>query len=188
MLVSRSTEESHLYMHLHPCECGEDDFDWHDHEIVSGNGWLVSIYSGECGRCGRSRSFEFALAPEPSPPPPALGGSTPSQIIDPAEFLAIARRLAATVPADPARVDDDEFHRARDALAFAIASVEEVLKFIPDGAEAVPAQAFRSVAGRRLYRDAPERFTRTRLAASGEAYRRLLSDYDAAVTIDAPAG
>src|SRR5919106_2874637 len=74
MLVSRSTEESHLYMYLHPCECGEDDFEWRDHEIVSGNGWLVSIYSGECGRCGKPRSFEFALAPEPSPPPPSLGG------------------------------------------------------------------------------------------------------------------
>jgi hypothetical protein len=188
MLVSRSTEESHLYMHLHPCECGEADFDWRDHDIVSGNGWLVSIYSGECGRCGRSRSFEFALAPEPSPPPPALGGSVPSHIIDPGEFLEIAQRLAATVPADPAAVDDDEFHAARDALAFAVASVEEVLKFIPEGAEAVPAAAFRSAAGQRFRREAPERFTRTRLAAYLDDYRRLLVDYDAAVATDAPAG
>jgi hypothetical protein len=188
MLVTRSTEESHLYMHLHPCECGEADFDWRDHEIVSGNGWLVSIYSGECGRCGRARSFEFALAPEPSPPPPALGGNAPSRIIDPGEFLKVSRQLVATVPDDPAAVDDDGYHRARDALAFAVASLDEVLKFIPDGADQVPASAFRSAAGRRLYRDAPDQFTRARLAASRDAYRRLLSAYDAVVASDAPAG
>jgi hypothetical protein len=186
MLVSRSTEESHLYMYLHPCECGEDDFDWRDHEIVSGNGWLVSIYSGECGRCRRPRSFEFALAPEPSPPAPSLGGSKPSSIIDPGEFLETAQRLAAGVPADPAQVDDDEYHAARDALAFAVVSVEEVLKFLPDGADLVPEAAFRSELGRRLYRRSPEQFSRRRLTATLEDYRRLLSAYDAAVTVSVP--
>jgi hypothetical protein len=186
MLVSRSTEESHLYMDLHPCACGEPDFEWRDHEIVSGNGWLVSIYSGECGRCDRSRSFEFALAPEPSPPPPALGGDIPSRIIDPGEFLHTGQQLVATVPADPAAVDDDGFHSARDALAFAVACVEEAIKFIPDGADAVPAEAFRSEVGARLHRDAPERFTRAAMAASRDAYRRRLSDYDAAIPTGVP--
>jgi hypothetical protein len=188
MLVSRSTEESHLYMYLHPCECGEDDFEWRDHEIVSGNGWLVSIYSGECGRCDRPRSFEFALAPEPSPPPPSLGGSKPSSIIDPGEFLDTAQRLMAGVPADPTRVDDDEFHAARDALAFAVASVEEVLKFIPDGADLVPEEAFRSELGGRLHRRSPELFRRHRLTATLAEYRRLLSAYDAAIAVPAVGG
>jgi hypothetical protein len=179
MLVSRSTEESHLYMYLHPCQCGEADFDWRDHEIVPGNGWLLSVYTGECGRCGRPRSFEFVLAPEPSPPAPALGGGTPSQIIDPGEFLDTAHRLVETVPANPAEVDDDEFHGARDALAFAIACVDEVLKFIPDGADAVPPSAFHGGRGRRRYRDAPARFSRSRLEATRDSYRRLLSTYDA---------
>ena len=188
MLVSRSTEESHLYMYLHPCECGEDDFEWRDHEIVSGNGWLVSIYSGECGRCGKPRSFEFALAPEPSPPPPSLGGPGPSSIIDPGEFLETAQRLVAGVPADPARVDDDEFHAPRDALAVAVASVEEVLKFVPAGADLVPAEAFRSELGRRLYRQSPERFSRRRLTAILDGYRRLLSAYDAGIATTVPTG
>lgn len=188
MLVSRSTEESHLYMYLHPCVCGEDDFEWRDHEIVTGNGWLVSIYTGECGRCGEPRGFEFALAPEPSPPPPALGGSKPSSIIDPGEFLSTAQRLAAGVPPDPARVDDEEFHAVRDALAFAVASVEEVLKFVPDGADAVPEDAFHSELGRRLYRQSPEQFDRRRLAEILAGYRALLAAYDAAITIAVPAG
>lgn len=184
MLLSRSTEESHLYMHLHPCECGEADFDWREHGIVPGETRFVSVYSGECDSCGRSRVFEFALTPEPPPPAPALGGDAPSAIIDPGEFLQISQMVAATVPDDPATLDDDEFHGARDALAFALASLDEVLKFVPAGGDAVPAEAFRSEAGRRLYRESPERFTRERLVALRAEYHRLLADYRAAVAPD----
>lgn len=179
MLVSRSTEESHLYMHLHPCECGEANFDWREHGLVQGESHLISVYSGECERCGRPREFEFALVPEPSPPPPALGGNAPSQIIDPGEFLQTSQLFAATAPADPDDLDDDEFHGAYDSLAFALASVEEVLKFIPDGAEAVPPEAFRSDAGRAMYAQAPDRFTRSQLERIRDTYHRLLNGYRA---------
>jgi hypothetical protein len=172
-------------MHLHPCECGEADFEWREHGLVQGGERLISVYSGECERCGRPRVFEFALVPEPSPPPPALGGSAPSQIIDPGEFLRTSQLFAETVPADPTAVSDDEFHGSYDALAFAIASVEEVLKFIPASADAVPADAFRSETGRQVYQQAPERFTRASLTATRDAYRRLLADYDAAITVEA---
>jgi hypothetical protein len=184
MLLSRSTEESHLYMHLHPCECGEADFEWSEHGLVQGDGRLISVYSGVCGRCGRPRVFEFALVPEPSPPPPALGGPAPSHIIDPGEFLQTSQVFAATVPADPAAVSDDEFHGNHDTLAFAIASVEEVFKFIPAGTDAVPAGAFRSETGRRLYEEAPERFSRVWLTATLNGYRRLLAEYDAAIAVE----
>jgi hypothetical protein len=186
MLVSRSTEEAHLYMQLHPCECGEADFEWRDTRIVPGDGRLVSVYSGECERCGRPRVFEFALVPEPSPPPPAFGGEAPSRIIDPAEFLQTSQLFAATVPADPAALGDDDFHRAYDALVFALASLEEVLKFIPDGGDAVPAGSFRSPTGRERYQDSPEQFSRARLEATRHAYQRLLADYHAAVTPELP--
>jgi hypothetical protein len=175
-------------MHLHPCECGEANFEWSEHGLVQGEERLISVYSGECERCGQPRVFEFALLPEPSPPPPALGGGSPSQIIDPGEFLQTSRRFAATVPAKPAELSDDEFHGAFDALVFAIANVEEVLKFIPDGAEAVPAGAVRSRAGQRLYAESPDQFTRSRLTATLDGYRRLLADYNAAITAEVPAG
>lgn len=185
MLVSRSTEESHLYMHLHPCECGEAEFEWHEHGLVQREDRLVSVYSGECGRCGRPRRFEFGLLPEPSPPPPALGGPTPSAIIDPGEFLHTGRVLAGSVPDDPAELSDDEFHGAYDTLAFALASLEEVLKFIPGGAEVVPATSIRSRVGRQLYGESPELFTRARLDATRDAYRRRLAAY-AATALPAP--
>lgn len=187
MLTSRSTEESHLYMHLHPCECGEADFEWREHDLAQRDEGLISVYTGECERCDRRRVFEFALAPEPSPPPPALGGSAPSTIIDPGEFLQTSQTFAAAVPTNPTSLSDDEFYSAHDALAFALANVDEVLKFIPDGADVVLPEAFRSAAGRRLYQRTPELFSRSRLAATRDAYRRMLTDYRAAVTVDIPA-
>lgn len=185
MLVSRSTEESHLYMHLHPCECGEAEFEWREHSLVQGDEHFLSVYSGDCQQCGRRRVFEFALTPEPSPPPPALGGPAPSTIIDPGEFLRVSQVFAGTVPGDPAELPDDEFHGAHDALAFALASLEEVLKFIPGGAEAVPATSIRSRIGRQLYAESPEQFTRTRLVATRDGYRQRLAAY-AAAALPAP--
>jgi hypothetical protein len=181
MLISRSTEESHLYMSLHPCGCGEADFEWQEHAMTLREGSFVSVYAGACGRCGRHRSFEFALAPEPSPPPPALGGDSPSQIIDPGEFLQTSEAFAATVPADPEQLGDDEFNGAQDALAFAAACLDEVLKFIPPGADAVPPTAFHTDAGRRTYQQSPERFTRTRVETTRDTLRRLLDTYAAAI-------
>lgn len=186
MLVSRSTEESHLYMSLHPCECGEATFEWQEHGLRQLAAGLISRYSGQCGKCARTRVFEFALVPEPSPPPPALGGAAPSQIIDPGEFLHVSRAFADTVPADPYELGDDEFHGAYDALAFAIANVDEVLKFIPPEAAAVPAEAFRSPLGNRLRDVEPDLFTRVRLVATRDAYRQLLTEYAAAVSLDVP--
>lgn len=179
MPVSRSTEESHLYMQLHPCDCGEADFEWRHRQHELAECGLVARYRGECGRCGRERRFAFALAPEPSPPPPAFGGRRPSQIIDPGDFLRVSRLAAATVAADPTQLSDDEFHPARDSLAVAVAALDEVLKFIPDRADAVPAEAFRSEAGQREYRADPQQFTRSRLGAVRDGYRRLLARYDA---------
>jgi len=181
MLISRSTEESHLYMSLHPCGCGEADFEWQEHSMTLREGSFVSVYSGTCGRCARHRSFEFALAPEPSPPPPALGGDSPSQIIDPDEFLQTSEAFAATVPADPEQLGDDEFNGAQDALAFAAACLDEVLKFIPASADAVPVDAFRTDTSRRRYREAPERFARVRVTAARDTLRRLLDTYAAAI-------
>ncbi|MFI5731868.1 hypothetical protein ACIA49_17220 [Kribbella sp. NPDC051587] len=51
----------------------------------------------------------------------------------------------------------------------ASAALDEVLKFIPDGADAVPREAFASELGRAVYDAGPDRFARAELA-----YRRGL--------------
>jgi hypothetical protein len=176
MLFARSAEECHLYMELHPCSCGEEAFDWSKHHAEQRNGHLVSVYEGTCGGCGTPRRFEFEVAAT-SPTPPAYGGEAPSRIVDPGEFLVASQRVAASVPALPAQVATEDLEDAYDAIGSAVAGIVEVLKFIPDGAEAVPPEAFTSDLGRRMYDTDPGRFGRGRLSLELAEHERTLSAY-----------
>jgi hypothetical protein len=168
MLVARSSPECHLYIALHPCPCG-DPGPRPEHRLEAQGPALVAVYEATCPGCGRSRRFEFALDDELPPPAPAFGGAAPSTIICPGQFLAHADRLASAVPADPAGDD------ARGRLAEAIAALDEVLKAIPAGADAVPADACFSVTGHRLYLAEPDRFRRARLEAVRAAHRQAIA-------------
>jgi hypothetical protein len=196
MLFARSPDECHLYMELHPCTCGSDVFTWTRHSLEQRDAQLVSVYEGACGRCDTGRRFEFEVAGgvrEPQgeasraglavdqPAPPAYGGAAPSLIIDPGEFLASSQQAAAEVPADPARVDADQLGEAYDAIDVAVAGIVEVLKFIPDGADAVPEAAFTSALGRRMYAGDPPRFRRARLALELAELERIRSAYASAL-------
>lgn len=165
MLQARSVAECHLYMSLHPCDCGEDDFPWARHELGDIPGGAFSAYSGTCPTCGRSRRFEFALVSDP--PPPDFGGEQPSTIIDPGDFLETARSAH-----DAALAGGWDAERAEDA-EFAVAALAEVLKFIPPHGDRVPASAFTSAAGLKLVASDPAQFERTRLEALLGDYRRL---------------
>lgn len=59
---------------------------------------------------------------------------------------------------------------ARDAMA-------EALKFLPEGADAIPADAFWTDLGTRVYEKNPELFTRARLTEDHEFYRDTLEDF-----------
>jgi hypothetical protein len=184
MLFARSPDECHLYMELHPCQCGEDAFDWSAHALEQRDGTLVpvyvSVYEGTCARCGTARRFEFRVTGD-HPPPPAYGGDTPSSIVDPGEFLASSQRAAAAVPAHPARLGPDRLADAYDAIEVAVAGIVEVLKFVPDGADAVPETAFTSDVGRRMYVGDPARFRRDRLALELAELERIRSAYASAL-------
>lgn len=179
MLVARSPEECHLYMELHPCVCGEAVFEWSQHRREQRGDRLVSVYEGVCSRCGRPRHFEFEVTGE-IPPPPAYGGEAPSRIIDPSEFLAVGEDLAAAVPLDPATLDPADLDDAYEAIEMAVAAVDEVLKFMPAGAEGVPLDAFLTEPGRQAYARDPAQFGRERLLGMLAEYRKTLSAYGAA--------
>jgi hypothetical protein len=180
MLFARSPEECHYYMELHPCECGEEAFDWSRHQLEQRSGRLVSVYLGGCGRCGVQRRFEFEVTGD-LPPPPAFGRDEPSRIIDPGEFLSLGRRAVELVPDDPAELSEEDLDVAYGAVEMAVAAVAEVLKFVPAGADAVPGEAMVSPLGRALYARGPEEFDRVRLEATMDGYRRLQSRYAAAL-------
>ena len=154
MLYARSSPECHLYMRLHPCVCGEARLAG-EHRVELRGGNLVAVYDGPCARCGAPRDFAFVLDPE-IPPGGAYGGAGRSAIIDPGEFIAVA----------------DEAARRND-LDGAIAALEEVLKFVPDGADRVPVEAFRRDGGLAAYEAEPGRFRRIRLEAVLATYREL---------------
>lgn len=183
MLTARSAPECHLYMALHPCSCGDATFAG-EHRLESGDDdELIAVYQGPCPQCGVVRRFAFLLDPEVPPPPPAYGGPLPSVIICPGQFALRADQAARSLPsvggagggAGAGAGDPRAVMEARRVLGEAVAAQAEVLKFVPAGGDAVPAEAFTSVEGRALYGGEPGRFRRVRLAAVLEAYREALS-------------
>ena len=174
---ARSNLEAHLYMDLRPCACGEARFDRASSVVELPGGGLASRYAGSCVGCGAPREFLFALPARPAPEEPGeirYGDAEPSELLDAGEWLWIADTYAQAVPAAPQELAEPERGRARARLAAAIAAIDEVLKFVPSGADRVPGTAIRSARGGEVYRREPGRFRVTRLAAVRDAYLAAL--------------
>ncbi|MEU4603393.1 hypothetical protein AB0F43_10475 [Kribbella sp. NPDC023972] len=163
--VARTRDEARLFLDLTPCECGSTDADWqHGTGVVDGE--LASVYDASCADCGAERTYSFGLPErETGGDYPNFGGPEPSQLLDPGRWLELADQLASMLP------PDDPETRA-EALAIAAASVCEILKFIPADADAVPAEAFWTEQGRRVYDEQPGRFQRARLQIVRETYEQ----------------
>ncbi|MFC4584706.1 hypothetical protein [Sphaerisporangium corydalis] len=166
--VARTRDEAHLYLDLHPCEeCGSVDTTW-ENGLVDAEGALAARYSGTCAGCGTRRVHLFGLPEREvvSARFPTFGGPEPSQLLDAGEWLWVADLTAGNVPAG----DPDA---ARQALAIAVAAVEEVVKFIPPGADTVPGTAFWTDRGRLTRDTEPGRFQVERLLIVRDTYLRL---------------
>jgi hypothetical protein len=154
-MQARTIAEARLYMDLQPCQaCGYLGF--------TGSGQAVRAmvrFAGLCPRCKAAREFIFRM---PDKTFEGFGGDAPSELLDPGEWLVVADLATRHAPA-PAAAD----------YALAAAAIDEVLKFIPSGADAVPPQALHTVTGRAAYEQEPGRFLRSRLAAVAASYRTL---------------
>src|SRR5688572_10305696 len=166
-LYMRTSAEAHMYMDQQPCTCGDIEFD-RQSAVMSDGGVLCSRYFGKCRTCGTMREFIFELPPalRPIPNEAEIGSRDPSRLLDPGEWLAISEYYAKLEPGTP-----DDHDIARTAL-------EEVIKFLPDGAERVPDEAFRTERGRAVRDREPGRFRRARLAAILDVYRKRLARHD----------
>ncbi|MGW4770161.1 hypothetical protein ACWEO2_19200 [Nocardia sp. NPDC004278] len=171
--LARTNAEAHLYLELQPCpNCGEPRCKFRS-SVVSQDGVLASRYTGECPRCGLERSYEFRLPEEILPPPAStvrFGGDQPSELIDPGIWLWYADDLARRIPTDASGFDAGQRRSAKHTVATAVAAVEEVLKFIPSGADEVPADEFTSPEGQSVRAQEPGRFQRERLEAIRDYY------------------
>jgi hypothetical protein len=181
--VARTRDEAHLHMDMHPCErCGSVDIAW-ESSLTDRDGVPARRYAGTCGECGQPREFVFGVPDRPTLPGSGdvvvFGGPERSQLLDPGEWLLVADLCAqaAAVPQDgraeaggQTTVDSE----VRYNLAVAAAAVEEILKFVPPGADAVPEWAFFSDRGLTVYHQEPGRFDRRRLAIVRDTYREAL--------------
>ncbi|MEJ3747597.1 hypothetical protein WEI85_30445 [Actinomycetes bacterium KLBMP 9797] len=190
-------------MAMHPCDvCDESEFDCQS-AVVMAEGDLASRYTGECAGCGTGREFLFRLPETVTLPGHELrfGGPEPSELLDAGEWLWAATNFAATpvhpagppadlaadaaggfadaaggfADAEPSTLSAEELAEARADLAGAVAAVDEVLKFLPDGADEPPESAFWSARGRQLRASQPDAFRRDRLEARRAAYRAALA-------------
>jgi hypothetical protein len=180
-LLARTSSEAHLYMDLRPCECGETTFP-RNSSIIELEDGLGSRYTGVCPTCGREREFVFRLPSNVILPvigQVVYGDGSPSQLLDPGEWAWVADRYAASCPADTSGLDQAEQRQVRLRLAAAAAATDEILVFLPDGAEEVPVEAFHSDLGQAVYDDEPDRFAADRLAVVRDTYRQMIAEIDA---------
>lgn len=177
--LARTSAEAYLYMGLTPCDiCGETDFVPVGGPVLVA-GVLASQYAGRCGHCGVPREFRFRLPEEIAhfaAESPRFGGDEPSELLDAGQWLGLADRIGAATPAVPPS-DLDLRHEAWIDLRSAAAAVDEVLKFIPPGADSVPATALWSDAGRAFYARDPTRFARMELHQLRRRYLGLADSF-----------
>jgi hypothetical protein len=150
-LLVRSAVEAHIFLDLHACECGAGRSRGAQELREDGNGGYMSVYHGTCSGCGRPWRGEFTL-PAFQPPDGSIGGPGPSAVIDPGEWVYVSD-LAAAFPAGSAPGPED-----RVRLARAAAAVREALKFVPEGLDRVPDNAFTAARGRAMRDAFPDRF------------------------------
>lgn len=152
-------------MDLHGCpRCGVTEVAWAE-SLVDRDGVPARRYYGTCDGCGQPREFVFALPERPTPPRPGAAvtfgsGDETSLLFDAGEWAEIADMMELA-----SGLGDISAEEARQWRATAVACLDEVLKFVPAEAPAVPAAAFWSDKGRAFHDRAPQRFRRTDLEA-----------------------
>lgn len=171
--VARTRDEAQLYLELHPCpDCGSVDAPW-EQALVEIDGEPASSYAAICPGCDAQREYLFGLPAQETPVRgwPTFGGPEPSQVLDAGQWLDVADTAASQVPADPAE--------AGKVLAVAQAAVDEVIKFVPAGADAVPEDEFWTPAGQSVRDAEPGRFRLDRLLMARDTYDALARDLGA---------
>lgn len=178
--LARTSIEARLYVDLHPCGCGETAAP-QDSALTKTGSSTAGRISGACPRCGTYREFVFRM-PEPITPPSVdvvtFGDGTPSELLDPGEWLWVADQYASTSPEDTSGLDPKARRAARQRVAVAVAAVDEALAFVPGTAKKVPSHAFRTDRSRSVYAAEPGRFTRDRLQGIRDTYQEILDKLD----------
>lgn len=191
-LPARTTTEAFHYMDLRPCpDCGSPLFD-REPDVEFPEDGLVVTYRGPCRECGRPRAFRFRLPDRPAAERerhadlPGWPGDGPSQLLDPGEWWLLSGSYAALADAMFRKAPDaaewrDEGNRTAmvRVLTTAAAAVDEVLRFFPAGADALPPTVFWTDNGREVYRSEGRRFRRDRMTELRDLRWQALAEFTA---------
>lgn len=172
MVVARTVAEAHLFMDIAGCDPERS------HKLMADGDVLITVYQTICN--GNARTFEFrVLEGEIGAEDGGVvfGRAEASQLLDPAQFLLQASKIARTVPASPVGLDDEQRREANRRMQRAAACLEEVLKFIPEGRDDMPKTAFHTIVGARMHRANPDRFSRGRVTAVLNSYRETAAGH-----------
>lgn len=173
METARSALECHLYISLHPCVCGDARSDFL-HRLVLVDNALCSRYHWNCLTCGTVRTFVFLLHDE-IPRAEKFGGKRVSTLVDAGQYLNVADLAAEQVEADTIGRPAEARGTARMLMSRATAAIEEVLKWIPENEDHMPARAFFTEDGRVVRDREPGRFQRARLESVLKSYCAALA-------------
>lgn len=177
--IVRSRDEAHLYLDLHPCErCAGVDITWQS-ALTDDGGVPARRYHGVCAGCQQRREFVFRLPGRPALPGPDelvfFGGPEPSELLDAGEWRLVAD-LGVRDGSAPFRGDPGLRAERRQSFAMAVAAFGEMLKFIPEGADAVPDSSFWTAHGRAVRDRDPEHFSRDHLTRWRQSFADEFTD------------
>lgn len=182
IIRARTYAEAHEYMMLAVGDCAGHGFETRTLRTFREGDRRARTYAVDCPRDGNHWEFTFVTDPrlDDSSDSTALSyGPGQSKLIDAGQWYVVfsfyvnavrdvqERGCDALPDLDTARAIVDWLDRSR-------AAIEEILKFLPEGADRVAESALWTDTGREAYRYASDQFDRTTL-------ERIIAGLDAAM-------
>ena len=173
---ARDGSEIRFALRIRGCpQCGSHDIGDPRVDSYTRGGRDAGHYDVTCPDCGHERRVHFFEAadshqvkttyPEDRVLDRHLGGPLASTMISPHEFAAELAHCNAHINAAFVGMPRHIFGENRRRIGSGLSSVIELLKFVPAGADRVPAEAFRTADARAYHAAHSEQFERAALEA-----------------------
>ncbi len=168
------------------CRCGARTVHTRQSSLLV-DGHLLTRLFGPCAGCGRPREFLYRNLVDPAAELSMAHAwrvvdDQPSQLFDPAAFVAISRELgdeaAAGLAADDATADRlGQWLAVRHRLWLSAEAAQEALAALPPAAQGIDPASIRHPLGARQLASDPESLRRDRLEHHTDQTRRALAEF-----------
>jgi len=180
-LFARSSEEADLYVDLE-CEAQGEVPVARKRRKAERRRETFVVYEIRC-KSGKLLEFEFREDGLPAPKPGLrrkveYGGNAPSQLIDAGEWMKVVDRHANRAPRSLAGLPERARRDATSDLALALAALDEVMKFLPAGADRVPSTSLFGTRGKAYFNKDVRRFRREALVAQRDELEARLRRFE----------